>query len=175
MSEPYKKKTLLDISDEILSLEKMIDNHDGDIEELEKDFNEFLKHAYDDLEGKLDGYCALITEVTARSDFRKEEAKRLTARAKTDDNKVKFLKERLKYFFIHHEFNSYQTPRYNITLAKNGGVLPMALDEAKVSAEYTKTIVVNSPDKESIRKALEAGVKLDFAQFGERGQNIRIK
>jgi hypothetical protein len=63
---------------------------------------------------------------------------------------------------------------HRIKVVKNGGKLPLSIDEGCVPEEYIKKVVVESPDKEKIRAALESGEVLPFASLGERGTHLKI-
>jgi hypothetical protein len=66
------------------------------------------------------------------------------------------------------------TDMHRIKVVKNGGKLPLSIDDGCVPDEYIKKVVVESPDKEKIRAALESGEVLPFASLGERGTHLKI-
>ncbi len=70
---------------------------------------------------KLDNYCALVGEMSARAEVRKAEAKRLMELAATEEKRAKLLKDRLLWFFETHNLKAVETPRYRLSVAKNGG------------------------------------------------------
>ena len=162
--------TLIDISTELLALNDALDALDGDseqqTEELYAWFTELLEDATEARNRKLDNYAALITELEARAEIRKQEAKRLADRARVDSNRAASLKMMLQEFFACHDLKSVETARYKLTLASNGFVLDLPDEYLEWSAE---------PDRAKIRAALEAGEVLTFARLGERGQSMRIK
>jgi hypothetical protein len=92
-----------------------------------------------------------------------------------DSNAVKRLKDRLQAFFESHDIRKVETPRFRVSLAANGGKLPVVLDcpEENVPEDYTKVRV--EVDKTAIREAIEAGRVLDFAHLGERGRHLSIR
>jgi hypothetical protein len=124
---------------------------------------------------KLDNYAALIADMEARAQVRRDEAKRLVDRARIDENKVALLKERLRIFFESHGLKTVETTRYRLTLAQNGGKLPLLVDVSvdDLPEEYIRLTKATALD--AIRADLEAGKELPFARFGERGSSIRIK
>ena len=77
---------------------------------------------------KLDNYAALIADIESRAQVRRDEAKRLVDRARIDENKAALLKERLRLFFESHGLKTVETSRYRLTLAQNGGKLPLLVD-----------------------------------------------
>ena len=172
--------TLIDISAELLALNDALDALDGDseqqTEELYAWFTELLEDATEARNRKLDNYAALITELEARAEIRKQEAKRLTDRARVDSNRAASLKMMLQEFFACHDLKSVETARYKLTLASNGGKAPLIVDDEFVldlPDEYLEWSA--EPDRAKIRAALEAGEVLTFARLGERGQSMRIK
>jgi hypothetical protein len=60
-------------------------------------------------------------------------------------------------------------------IAKNGGVLPLIMSASpeELPQEFQKVTI--EPNNEAIRKALDEGKELEFAQYGERGESLRIK
>jgi hypothetical protein len=64
---------------------------------------------------------------------------------------------------------------FAVTVVGNGGKKPMKLDDAAVPPEFCKVIPEQIvPDKDAIRKALEAGQSLPFAELQERGTRLSI-
>ena len=131
----------------------------------------------DERDRKLDNYAALISEITARAELRKSEARRLMELAQVDENRAKLLKDRLKAFFEVHSLKTVETARYKLSLAKNGGKQPLILDDSipvtQLPEQFQRVSV--DPDTAAIRSALERGELLEFAQLGERGTSLRIK
>ena len=62
-----------------------------------------------------------MTEPERRAAGREAGAKRLRERAKVDEDRAQFLKERLKEHFLRHGKETVETRRYRITHAMNGG------------------------------------------------------
>lgn len=97
-------RTLIDISNDLLELEIDLDHLEGLPEEQAAELHEWFAELADERreerDRKLDNYCALITDVEARADVRKSEAKRLAQRAQVDENKAKSLKTMLQWFLM---------------------------------------------------------------------------
>ncbi len=174
-------KTLLEISKDLIALQDSLDSLEGlpeqQSEELYEWFCELSEEREAERDRKLDNYAALIGELEARSDARKLEAKRMIDRARADENRARSLKSFLQQFFECHQIKTIETDRYRLTLANNGGKLPVIVDEhfsiASMPDEFTKLSI--SPDLEAIREALEGGEGLEFARLGERSRSLRIK
>ncbi len=190
--------TLFDLSDDLLALEDLLEAAGGELTpELEAAYEALLGDR-GTLTEKVDGYAALIAEITNRADVRKAEAKRLADLAKIDENKAKALKGRLKVFFDRHGLKDLQTKLHRFSVVKSGGarqvVLPDDLDPASLSSAYATPRVVYEIDKDALRAALEEletqtahlpeqqrgdvfehyGVPRG-AYLAERGTNLRIK
>lgn len=131
---------------------------------------------HDERERKVDAYCCLIAEISARAAARKAEADRLNASATASANAVKRLKTRLLEAFNAMGIGKLETERFTVSVAKNGGLVPLEIDPdvdpAALPEEYQKVTI--SVDNEKVRAAL-ATTELPFAKLGERGQHVRIK
>jgi len=64
-----------------------------------------------------------------------------------------------------------------VSVQRNGGVQPLEIkpgtDPAALPAEYVRTVV--EIDRLAVRKALEAGAELAFAELLPRGVSLRVK
>lgn len=171
-------KTLFDISDDLLALEDTLDalSDDATPEQIAELIDAALATS-GELETKLDNYAALIRQTEARAEARRTEIARLTSLVVADSNRTARLKERLKYFFDSRRISKFETARYKFAIANNGGKLPLEIDgDPELLPEpYRRIRVTITPDQDAIRAALETGEQLDFARFGERGTNLRIK
>lgn len=174
--EPQFKRTLFSISDDLQHLNDLLDEVGDDAQQQEL-INNWLDAVGEERDKKLDGYAALISEMQARADVRKAEARRLQDLAATDENRARLLKERLKSFFQLHDIKTIDTARYRLSLAKNGGKAPLILKDdlspTQLPEQFQKVSI--DADTAKIREALEAGESLEWARLGERGSSIRIK
>ena len=125
-----------------------------------------------DIEDKANGYAKIIKELEVKAKARKEEAKRLSDRSKTFENKIKFLKQNLFNSMKETGKTKFTTDLFSFNIAKNGGKQALTID-GEVPEEYTKTVIENDTDK--IRQALESGEKLPFAHLEPRGESLRIR
>jgi hypothetical protein len=171
------RRTLCSIADDLEALDDLIVEREGDITDCEPIVNQWFESLGDEVTTKLDGYAAYIRELEARSQARKEEAERLAKRARLDASLAAFLKERMKQFFQMRGWKKLETPRYRLSLANNGGVLPLDITcpVHDLPEEYRIDEMVSRPNVERIRADLEAGTPLPFACLGERGQRISIR
>lgn len=131
---------------------------------------------HDERERKVDAYCCLIAEISARAAARKAEAQRLAENASRSEATVKRLKTRLLDAFNAMGIGKLETERFTVSVAKNGGLVPLeldpTLDPSTLPEEFQRVTI--SPDTDAIRAAL-ATTTLPFAKLGERGQHVRIK
>lgn len=167
--------TLLDLTSEAVELDNALalleDPNHPDVEVI-------LKRMLDlssETDTKVDSYCAFIRELELRAAARKEEAARLTTRAKVSENLVTNLKTRLLDTFSTMDLTKLETKLFTVTRCKNGGKLSLIVDEDKVTDEYKKTVTKTSVDSDKIREALNDEKDITFARYAERGEHVRIK
>lgn len=171
-------QTLFEISADMQALDELLADVDGNINDPQIDavLCKWAEEVVANLEDKVDNYAALIKTMQARSQARKEEAQRLRERARVDENAMAGLKSRLQMVFEYRNIKKLETPRFQIGLAKNGGLQPLEVDETQLGAlpEHCKKIIVE-PNNSAIRKELESGNTLPGCRLLERGVSLRIR
>lgn len=176
-AEKKPKRTLFSIGDDLTALADLLFDMEGEVTgETEATIDKWFAELNDAVEQKVDGYCALIREIEFRADARKAEAGRLRARAEIDASAAKRLRDRLKVFMVTHGKSKIETPRFQVSVAGNGGLEPMDIDPIdlnEIPAQFVK--FDPSLDKDAVRQVLERGFKLDFARLRERGTSLRIR
>jgi len=169
-------RTLLDITEDLQALDDLLSEVEGDITGVEGTVDAWLAELENDLTGKVDNYAALITAMNARAEVRKAEADRLYQRAKVDANNARFLRERLKFALELRGITKLETPRYRVGVAKAGGAVPVVItDQSILPSDFIRVTEVREADKDSIRKALEAGQQVAGASLGVRGTYLAIR
>ena len=173
------KRNIFDINDELDQVAEAFDAlNDGGTEEavleaIEKYFGDLL----DERDKKLENYARFIRQREFMADVRKEEAKRVAALAKTDENAIGRCKSFLKLLFDQHGWTKIETPLFKFGVQKNGGKAPLEIDPDvdpnTVNGKYQRVVV--TLDTEAIRADLEAGVEIPFARIGEVGTHLRIR
>ena len=162
--------TLMGISAGLSALEELLLEAGGDVSDPEADaaVDAWFAELGGARDQKVDDYCSLYEKLKRRGERRK----RL---AESDAKAAARLKERLQYFFEVQGISKLETDSYRLSIANNGGLLPLLVDRAPeaLPAEFQKITV--AADNEAIRRALESGEPIDFAHFGERGRHLRIK
>ena len=169
--------SLFEIAEDALALSDLVDELDGDITGQEEAVAAFFAEGEDAIAKKVEGYCQLIDDATAKAKARKEQSARIAALAKTDENKAKFLKARLKEAFELLQITKLETATHKLSIAKNGGKLSVIVDdESAVLEQYGSCVVIlDGEAKDNLRADLADGVEVKGARFGERGTSLRIK
>lgn len=164
--------TLYDITGRALALMQMAD--DEDIEpEVFKDTLDGIEGEFDD---KIETYCKVIKNIEADAKAVAEELKRLQSKKKHLENTVSRMKETILEAMRLTGKTSSGGKVLKATIQKNGGVLPLIMDDPVAEALPEEfRITKYEANNEAIRKALDEGIELPFAHYGERGESIRIK
>lgn len=177
-----KKQSLFNITEEILTLDEMLDDVDGDVSDgAEAIVAAFLAETDTALEAKVEGYCQLIGQKKATAKARKAEADRITALAKADVARASFLTARLKEAFETLGISKLETATHRVSIAKNGGLLAMEYDEAFLRANPGSAYLFEAVDPKLNVAALREAVELEpdifagIASFKPRGSSLRIK
>jgi hypothetical protein len=135
--------------------------------------------------GKLDGYLNLIFQLDMEANQARSMASLFAAKAKSREEKVKWLKEKMIAYLKATGQKKVVTKNGSaIALQAAGGKQPVTLDPAfemaiddgdstVIPVEFLK--VTSSLDNEKVRKKLEAGELLEFAALGERATILRIR
>jgi len=170
-------RTLLDISDDMIRLDALLMECNGVISESEHqaEIEELLSGLDTEFKNKADGYAALVTEMGARAKVRREQAGRMAQLASVDENAANWLKSRLKGVMEAHGVRKIETERFRLTVAENGGKLPLIVPDPNRVPDAYCTQPAPVPSNDKIRAALDKGEKLLFAMYGERGTHLRIK
>lgn len=167
--------TLYEIRGDCIALDEILTGADGDITDpaVEEAVMAWFDEVGEDIEDKLEAYGVVIREMESRALVRRMEGERLVSQAKVQENSARGLKERLLWFLGERGVKRVETDKFRFSVAKNGGQLPLVIDEQGVPDDYL--VVEHRVDKEKIRVWLKDGGRLSFAKFGERGEHLRIK
>lgn len=135
-------------------------------------FSDTLEALTGELEVKGRGYVCVIKQLEMEAKQAKEISQQFVDKQKLRENRIKHMKDTLLYAMSKIGTDKIEAGEWTIKVQKNGGLQPMIID-GEVPHNYT--IIVEEPNKEKIRKALESGEELDFAHLEERGKHISIK
>ena len=174
-------RTLFKITEDLNALAELLTDVDGDItaDEQGAALEAWWQELGEERDQKIDDYCAVIAEVTARADARAAESKRLSALAAIDRVAADRLKDRLQVFFSVHGIQKLKTDRYNLTVAKNGGKSPLtvpdewSIEPEKAPEQYHRRVI--RLDLDAIRTDIESGQDVPGCRIEERGTHLRIK
>lgn len=163
--------TLLEIGDELGDVLALIEDNSG---ELDSYLSVWFEKIQEDLQNKADNYACLVRELELRATARKAEAERLAELSATDANLAKRLKARLLAFMEMNSIPRIDTARYRITVAKNGGLVPVKVTVTgeELPPSYQRHAI--TPDLDAIRDALMAGKEVVGAALLPRGSHLRI-
>lgn len=183
------KRSLLDITQDMEALDGMMADLDAALVRTEGEVTPEVQAILDaidawaaeldkDFERKVDNYVALVKVLEGRAEVRKAEADRLAKRARIDAGNAAFLKDRLLNVFEFRNVKKVETDRYRVTVAANGGKVPLVLSDGAAENlvkqdRFAK--VVRTLNTEAVREALEAGEKIGGASFGERGKHLLVR
>lgn len=167
-------RTLHDITDDVLALDAILVESDGEVadEKALAWIEQWMQENDAALSTKVDNYCALIVEYEKRAEARQAEAARLAAKARTEADRAKWLRDRLKDHFQRMRCDRMECPRFTVSVQRNGGMQPVEIT-GDVPTDYR--IVKSEPDKAAIRTALLDGRDLPFARLLPRGESLRIR
>lgn len=175
------KRTLFDITEDLLALADLLDEQDGDITETEAQFDAWFAELGEERDNKLDGYAYLIRDCEAEAERLKDEVDRLRARKTAAENKAKKLKERLEVFLKIQGIEKIKTDRFTFALQKPGGK-PKVEVEAKY-LEHPEELpeafrrVKFEANLDALREAFEAGDEVAgfYASIVESEKRLRIR
>lgn len=185
------KKSLFDISDDMLAIREMFDNFDGDVTDgdvagwIDKLF-EAGKENEEEFDRKVDSYIWLIKEMRNDAAGCKTESDRLSALKKRKEDHADKLVNRLAETFKRLKITERKTKYHHPKFVDKGGIRAIeynltgwSLDtenpgeDKPVEACYVKTI--HDLNKDAIREDLEAGKTLPFAKLKEKEPYLKIK
>ena len=121
--------------------------------------------------GKVDGYVAVIREYQGMEQAAKDEAKRLTSRAKSHAGHVSRLKDVLKHAMITLDVDKAKTACNTVTLATNPAT-PYTLNENLLPKEYLQT--KTTANKTAIAAALREGTEIEGVTTHDKTKSLRI-
>jgi len=173
-------RTLFAISDDLLALNDLLEQLDGDVTNPEVDaaVTKWFAELANDESKKLDGYAGYIKQMEMESVAAKAESEQWAAKARTRDNRVKWLKERVKVYLELTGRTKATTETGRVfAIQNNGGVVPLIINEGtdprSIEPQFQK--VTYSFDSEAIREAIADGKELPWAHLDKRGTHLRLK
>lgn len=158
---------LYDIPQKYLQVLENVDPETGEIDV------DALEKIQDSLHNKADAYAKVIQSLVCSNEAIDLEIDRLNAITQSNTKKIQTLKESLMNAMVKMDDEKFKTDLFSFRVGL-ASTRPLILDESKeIPIKYTKT--VTTVDKTKVKKDLEKGEKLDFAELGERKQFLVIK
>lgn len=163
--------TLYDIQGEYLRLYDLMTSEEETDEEAIKDTLESLNF---DLANKSFGYVNIIKQLDMEAEECDKAIEFFKRKKDSRQNSVKRLKDALLKAMDIANLKELKAGSYTLKIANNGGKAPLTIpDESLVPERFMK--IKYEPDKELIRKTIEDGTELPFAEIKERGRHLSIK
>lgn len=137
-----------------------------------------------EIEDKADGYAKIIKSLESNVEGLSKEVDRLTARKKTYENRIKWLKQNLEMCMRETGKRKFTTDLFSFGIQKNGGKRKLIID---VDIENVpKQYRIKQPDAidgDSIREYLkenglegkDGSLNCDFAHLEPQGESLRIR
>tara|TARA_R100001082_G_scaffold5440_1_gene3758 strand:+ start:5099 stop:5593 length:495 start_codon:yes stop_codon:yes gene_type:complete len=159
--------TLYELSADLQFLLDLADQEGGD---------ESIEQALDEIQGqiseKAESIGKIVRELEITAEGRRKEADRLVHRANVAEKAAKRALDYLEQNMRLIGMKTLETKSFKYTRAKNGGKQPIEINEDIVPDDYKVEKVQTKINRERIRKEMESGNKLPFAQFQERGERF---
>ena len=122
---------------------------------------------------KLGAFAWAVRQAEANAKTNKEYSEQFRAKAQVQENLAKRLKETMGQMLDALGGDPVESAGLKVAWQMNGGKLPMVVDEATLDQRFTRTEV--EPDRDAIRRALDAGFEVRGAHLEERGRGVRIR
>lgn len=134
-------------------------------------FNDTMDSITDAIDDKAVGYAKIDKELAKDEKALRDEASRLSARAKSINNNRKILKQNLQEAMETTGKTKIKTPEFTIYIQNNPPALKIP-DESQIPAYLTKTNIV--PDKTRIKELLKKGTEVPGAEL-VTGSSVRFR
>jgi len=161
------KTTLMQRIDDRLAIWQAIRDMDG---ELTPFIESWLAEVEKSLAVKVDGYKFLQDELKSEGERLREEAKRITAAARTIDAMGDALQERIKLAMQKMETDEIVGKVWRYKLSNTAPAL--VIDASKLPEEFKLTVVTKVPDRDRIKPLLEMGETIAGCEL-RAGKSLR--
>lgn len=153
-----KKATLLDLANRANEITQLIIEADG---ELTPELEQALAVSEKDIAQKADGYYLMMVTMSNRVKELKELSKQFTDAAKSIDNQLKSLNERLKFAMESMDTDEIKGERYRFKLST--GKASLVIKHELIGDAFKREVVTTEVDKDLIESKLKAGEKVPGA------------
>lgn len=163
--------TLYELTHDYMFLLEMMEDEDIDPQVI----NDTLEALGGAIEEKADNYAIILQTLSNNIMDLENEIQRLTKRKKSLESNVERMKNNLTYSMRTVGKTKFRTNRFSFSIQKNGGALPVKL---KVNPDQLptelQTITVKANNK-AIADYINNTGDTTYAEFGERGESLRIR
>lgn len=159
---------IYDLKASYLMVQEMIEAGDDSLESV-------LETIEDEIEAKADGYASIIANLTSDIEGLKAEEKRLKERRTAYEKSIERLKETLYTAMKQTGKTKFKTERFNFSIAKNGGALPIKLNVDVSELPDAFVVIERKVDKKAIANYINETGDCTYAELCERGESLRIK
>ena len=196
------KKSLMHIVADVMAIDARLEFIMNEGKQFEhSDVEEYIEELFQvpiqELRGKVNSYCWLITQLESNAEMFETRAEQIKRRATADTKKAQWLRSRLLVAFEHLKLDHFEAPDFpSIRIKNNGGVQPLVLcslwetnvelipDRFKTVETIPEQLVVKI-DKKAIRNEIEKNGPIleaedgqlpnKLAWLGERGRKLVIE
>jgi hypothetical protein len=158
---------LYEITNDLRAIEEFECQGQDDLQAL----NDLFGEAHGALTDKVEGICKMLKNLDAESEALANEAKRLTDRKKTVENKIKSIKDFLKYQLKGIGLDKLSAGTFNLSIRSNPGSLKIVNPDI-VPMAYK--IQVYEVDNAQVKKAILDGNIVPGA-IVEQGDSLTIR
>ena len=169
MGTQSNKLSLFDIGTEFrvlheLSNSEEFDSETGELLDNSKHLTELFNEIEATLGNKLDATMYIIKQLESEQQLLKDEAKRLTDRAKTRANKVEFLKSLMFSALNATNETKLKTTKFNYTIKRSESISVSDVD--LLPREYVR--LKREADKKAVKDALKSGATIEGCSIDEK-------
>lgn len=161
--------TFEDIQSEIQS---MLDIADDLTSEQQAVMDEYLNELASAESQKIDNFASFIRSESARSEYYKEESRRLSNKSKTAEQRINYLKMRYAEIMRMNGLSKVSGNAYCLSLRLSQAVCVENLDLLPEQFKRIKTEI--TPDKIAIKESLLSGIELEGCKLIQNA-SLQIK
>ena len=161
--------SIYELTEQYRMLEDAIYNDEIEDDELDA----MLQRVADEIDVKIDGYCAIIADIKRDADALKAEADRLTSRKRALERRIDHLKAAVGSALDAQGKSKIKTGKWSVSFRMSAKV--EITDLSKVPPEYLKPITEDSVRKADIKRELiDTGEVLPWCRLVE-GRSLIIR
>lgn len=136
------------------------------------DWADTLEAIEGEAQEKLLAIAAYAKEMESEADAIDDAAEKMKRRSATARKRAASLKQYAMGSLIRSGMSKMKCPWLSVSVANNGAA-PLVIDDESAIPDQFKPLV-RVLDKAALRAAIEAGLPVEGAHIGERGQHLRV-